>query len=223
MATVKHLSYPGGPPGLAVRLDRRDLAAQFWTVGKRAWALIPVLVVLLVVFIHLNTRPNLYGLLAALCIGLIAIAAFSPGVVVANLWMSTYYFDQRWIAWYLGPRRRSVDMTMISKATSTWRVLDGCWAFRSSKSSLVIRLRVPEAILVIDEVRALVASGVAVADRDHEVKLDERTRSTLGQPPLAGSAGAPMAELVNDLGRPPFRSWPGMSRGVNLRPSRREQ
>ena len=223
MATVTHLSYPGGPPGLAVRLDRHDLKALFWAVAKRAWPAIPLLVVLVVAFAHLNTRPNVYGLLEALCLCLIGLIAFAPGVVVGNFWMSTYYFDERWIAWYLGPRRRSVDMTMISRVTSRWRNLDGCWAFRSSKSSLVIRLRVPEVILVIDEVRALVASGLAVAERTHEVKLDERTRQTLGQPPHARSADGSIYESIRELGRPPLRSWPGMPRGVNLRLRQQEE
>lgn len=214
---MTHLSYPGGPPALVVRLDRHDLAAQFWAVARRTWLIIPVFVALLVVFINLNTRPNLYGLLATVCIGLIAMAALSPGAVVATLWMSTYYFDQRWIAWYVGTRRRSLDMAMVSKVTSRWSAMDGCWAFTSSKLSLAIQLRIPAAILMIDEVRALVASGLAVADRAHTVKLDERTRTTLGQPPSLGSADDAEAGLSDGFGRPPFRPWAGMPRRVNVR------
>jgi hypothetical protein len=216
MATVKYLSYPGGPPGMAVRLDRKELVQQFWSTARRVWTPIPVLIVLLLVFVHLNTRPNTYGLLGALCICLILLAAFVPAVVIANLWMSTYYFDQRWIAWYRGSRRRSVDMTMICKITSRGRMLDGCWAIRSPKSSFVI-LRVPEVLLAIDEVRAVVTSALAVAARTHEVEMDKRSRMILGQPPFAASADDPMAEAPDDLGRPPLLSWPGMPMGINLR------
>jgi hypothetical protein len=213
MATVKHLSYPGGPPGLAVRLDRHDLKTQFWTSAKRAWAAIPLFAVLVAIFIHLNTRPNLYGLLGTLCIGMAIMAAFFPAIVVGNLWMSTYYFDERWIAWYLGARRRSVDVTMIRKITSKWRNSDGCWGIRSAKSSLVFRLRVPQAILEVDEVRALVASGLAIAVAAHHVELDSRTRKTFGQLPPARSVHDQVSEPSRDPSRPPALPWPGMPRG----------
>ena len=128
--------------------------------------------------------------------------------------MSTFYVDQRWIAWYLGPRRRSVDLT---KVTSVSRTCDGFWSIKSKRPGL----RLPGAALAVSEFRTFVALGLAEAQETHRVKMSQKSRSVLELPDSSSSERA-VTEPIPALERPPFTAWPGVYSGGNLHWPRRE-
>jgi hypothetical protein len=156
-------------------------------------------------FALLNTRPGGFGLLAVVCFGLSFLSASFPFITAGNESMTTYYFDQRWMAAYLGSRLNSMDLTrvtVISKRGSSWR-FSRAWGFSCW---------VPGWIVENEGVRALITPGILEAESDHSIRMTREIRELLGLDPAAGRR--PEAhDPIPPLSRPPYFSFPGIRSG----------
>jgi len=205
---VTPTSYPGGPPGLAVRLERCD----FWPVVRRLlrvhWPVGAAGVLLAAVFFILYNGRNPYGVLGLICCALAFLFFTNPFIVTANMLMDVYYFDQQWAASYRPHRRSSVDLTRVTSV----RTSSGLWDFQRGARWGV---GVPEGLILLDPVLAIVSRALNQAARTRTIKMSERTRGILRD----AAVGAYEDDAMFDgaIAKPPRRAWDGVRR----RPRRR--
>ena len=204
---VTPTSYPGGPPGLAARLEWRD----FWPIAKGLarvhWRAGAAGVLLAAVFFSFYNGRNVYGVLGLVSGALAFLFFTSPFIVAGNMLMDVYYFDQRWAASYRPHRRSSVDLTRVTSVTTS----SGLWSFRRGAGW---ENDVPEGLILLDPVLAIVSRALSEAARTHTVKMSDRTRRILS------GAAFDDSEIPRPSGdaiaKPPFRAWDG----VRKRPRR---
>ena len=199
---VTPTSYPGGPQGVSARLERRDL----WPLVRRLlrWTWLPAAgcVLLAAVFYSLYSGPSIYGLLTVMCSGLALFFFISPFAMALTLRMDIFYFDEQWAASYNPHRRSSADLTRVNSV----RASSGVWSFqRRGRAGIVV----PEVLVLLEPVRALVSRAVSEAARTHNVKMSDRTRDLLGAATSDESQNSGMFAVI---AKPPLRSWDGVRR-----------
>jgi len=201
-------SYPGGPPGLAARLDRHD----FWPLARRLlrvhWPVSAGGVLLAVVFFTLYNGRNSYGALGLICCAFAFLFFLNPFIVAANELMDVYYFDQQWAASYRPHRRSSVDLTRVTSVSTS----SGLWTFQRGARWGV---GVPERLILLDPVRAIVGRALRVGEDTHTIKMSDRSRHLLRDAAFDVSETA--RSFGGDIAKPPFRAWDDVRR----RPRRR--
>jgi hypothetical protein len=202
MPAVEATEHPGGPDALLIRFTR---AERRFLLQRLTVTVVPVAIlfgVLATVSTFLNTQPNVWGLVAALsiCLGLLTLAF--PPIYVLNLRMSTYYLDERWLALYLGIRRRSIDLNSVVRVTAgRWT---HTWRFRSRNRMFVLPSSVgqSDAVLIILSkalARSVSAKGV--------LKIDPEVAGALGRVTPEDAEVLPRTPAP-ELSRPPVRVWP---------------
>lgn len=204
MAVVVLSSYPSGPAGAVARLDRSDLSGPFRATAKRFWAASLVLAALSALFVVLNTRPNVFGLLAVLCGGLAFLCISVPFIEAAHDIATRYYIDAGWIASYHGYRRNSVQ---LSQVTSVKVPIPGHVGFRQGRRAGVY---VPEAILLLEPVRTTVSRAVREGAPRRPLTMSPAAERIL---PIASQPYLPvLLGQASEMGRPPLRPWREVSR-----------
>ena len=208
MASVETTSYPGGPPAVVVRLERSDRSQivrrmMRWTLPLGV--LFAGLVILLLLF---NDRPNVFGLLAVVCIGLSGLTLLLPVMYAVNERMTAYYIDAHWMAEYRGIRRDVVDLYEL-ESISREALLNVCLTAGRT------RLLVPAASIRPVEVGRLLRAAVQVAQLRRSVHLDRSVRDLLAAvPPLCPEPGdAPPDRLPP----PPRKPWGAVATGRRRR------
>jgi hypothetical protein len=203
MAVVVLSSYPGGPDGAVARLERADLWGPFRATAKRFWAASLVLVALSALFVVLNTRPNVFGLLAVPCGGLAFLRVAVPFIEATHDIATRYYIDAGWIASYHGYRINSVQ---LSQVTSVKVPIPGHVGFRQGRRAGVF---VPEAILLLEPVRTTVSRAVREGAPLRPLTMSsaaERIFPFPSEPHLPVLLGQ-----ASEMGRPPLRPWRDVS------------
>jgi hypothetical protein len=195
---VMPTSYPGGPPGLAARLERRD----FWPVAKCLarvhWSVSAAGVLLAAVSFSFYNGRNIYGALALISCAFASLFFLSPFIVAANALMDVYYFDQQWAASYRPYRRSSADLTRVTSVTTS----SGLWDFqRRARGGIAV----PERLILLDPVLAIVSRALSEAARTRTIKMSARTRRILSGTAFDDS------EIPRPFGgaiaKPPLRAW----------------
>jgi len=200
---VTPTAYPGGPPGLAARLERGD----FWSLVRRFsrwyWSVVAAFVLLAVVFFTLYNGRNAYGVLGLICSLLAVFFAMNPLIISLNLLMDVFYFDQQWAASYRPNRHSSVDLTRVTWVTAS----SGRWDFqRRARWGIMV----PEELILLDPVRTIVSRALKEAERTRTIKMSDRARRLLAytvsddseNPRLFGAA----------IARPPYKAWDDVRR-----------
>jgi len=203
MAVIALSSYPGGPDGAVARLERSDLSGPFRSTAKRFWVAALVLAALSALFVVLNTRPNVFGLLAVLCGGLAFLCVALPFVQAANDITTRYYIDAGWIASYHGFRRNSVE---LSQVTSISTAIPGHLGFRQGRRAGIL---VPEAILLLEPVRTSVSRAVRERAPIRPLTMSPAAERIL---PFPSEPHLPVLRgQASEIGRPPLRPWRDVS------------
>ncbi len=200
---VTPTSYPGGPQGLAVRLERRDLWPLVRRLSRVHGSVSAVCLLLAAVsFIFYNGR-NAYGALVVVCCGLAILFLLNPFIISLNLLMDVFYFDQQWAASYRPYRRSSVDLTRVTSVTTS----PGLWDFqRRARWGIMV----PEELILLDPVRTIVSRALREAARTRTLKMSDQTRHLLGD---AASDDSENFGLVGvGIARPPFKAWDDVRR-----------
>jgi hypothetical protein len=196
-------SYPGGPEGLAARLERRDrwpivrrLARVHWPVGAAC-------LLLGALFLILYNGPGAYGVLMLVCFALALLFFTNPFVMASNMLMDVFYFDQQWAAVYRPYRRSSVDLTQVTAVIAS----GGLWDFQRRGR---LGITVPEPLLLLDPVRTIVSRALTEAARTRTVKMSDQARQLIADtvPDDTGNVGL----FSVPIAKPPYRAWDGVRR-----------
>jgi hypothetical protein len=207
MAQVGPTQYPGGPPALAIRLTTQERRQLLRHLIFRFWPAVIVFGALAAIFISLNTRPNSYGLLGVISIGLGLLALFAPFIRVWNEAMTVHYLDDRWLALYLGPRRRSVDLTAVRRVRI--RRWFRYWSFGNRLSWCYL----PTSAIEVESVKAALRRALSEADSQHSVRMSREARDALALPPAGQGPGIRPFVPTPILQRPPLNGWPEVRGG----------